>query len=106
MQCFEDGCLSLVEGDFEVLETASMMLRRTGETQENRPSGSERGEAKAFPTILIRGHFDLIHTASLLVLLPEFAVVLAVEQLGRKQERPIVRMERLELARSVEDRPG
>src|SRR5271165_714285 len=36
------------------------------------------------------------------VLLPEFSVVLAVEHLGRKHERPFVRMERHDLARSVE----
>ena len=63
------------------------------------------GEA-GIPTLAVRARFDLIHSASLLVLPPEFAVVLVVEQLGRKHERPIVRMERHDLARGVEDGPG
>src|SRR5271166_5075749 len=87
---------------------ATASMKRPGEPYKDKPPVRFGGKVRRKPSLLLPvcGRFDLIHSASLLVLLPEFAVVLAVELLGRKHERPIVRMERLELARSVEDRPG
>jgi hypothetical protein len=92
-------------------DTRRRKSKPTGNTNFNlnrrarpRPHRSEVRRKPSLP-LPVRGRFDL-NSASLPVLLPEFAVVLAVELLGRKHERPIIRMERLELARSVEDRPG
>ena len=73
---------------------------------ESHPHGAKAEGRRSLPYLPVRGAIRSYSSRSALVLLPEFAIVLAVEHLGQKHERPIVRMERQDLARSVEDRPG